>query len=177
MAVALALLGADVHVIDFSDENCRFALDLAAAANVSISYSVCDVMNAGGLGVSCGFDVLLLELGVLHYHQDLEGLLAVLRGLVADDGTLLLNEFHPTQRKLFWPDGPKDYFQHDLVEADVPNPDVSGGSLGKCRYRFWTMGEVITAVVKSGFRVSRLDEHPDWSDPTIPGTFTLLALA
>ncbi|MDR6665597.1 hypothetical protein J2X71_001855 [Rhizobium sp. 1399] len=32
----------------------------------------------------------------------------------------------------------------------------------------------MTAVVKAGFRVATLDEHPDWVDPTIPGSFTLM---
>ncbi|MDB5535939.1 MAG: SAM-dependent methyltransferase protein, partial [Devosia sp.] len=99
------------------------------------------------------------------------------RMLTADRGYLVLNEFHPVQRKLFWPEGPKDYFCTDLVEADVPNPDATGPSLGRCRYRFWTLGEIVTSVIKAGFTITRLDEHPDWADPTIPGSFTVLASA
>jgi hypothetical protein len=41
--------------------------------------------------------------------------------------------------------------------------------------RFWTLGEIVTAVVSAGLSVERLDEHPDWTDPKPPGTFTLLA--
>jgi|TARA_B110000008_G_scaffold78472_2_gene80070 hypothetical protein len=39
------------------------------------------------------------------------------------------------------------------------------------------MGEIVTAVIKAGFTIDRLDEHPDWIDPAIPGSFTLLAHA
>ena len=117
----------------------------------------------------------MLELGILHYHQDLDLFFAVMRKLAVRGGTLVLNEFHPLQRKLFWTQGPRDYFQTKLTEADVPNPDAAGASLGKCLYRFWTMGEIVTAVIKAGFIVDRLDEHPDWTDSAIPGSVTLLA--
>lgn len=177
VAVALARLGADVFVVDFSEENQRYALALAAAAEVSIEYAVSDVMEAAVLGQAHQFDVIVLELGILHYHQDLDGFFSVMRMLTANGGHLVLNEFHPVQRKLFSPEGPKNYFRDDLVEADVPNPDASGASLGRCHYRFWTLGEVVTSVIKAGFAVTRLDEHPDWTDSTIPGSFTLLASA
>ena len=175
VAVALARLGASVFVIDFSEENQRYALALAAAAEVSIEYAVSDVMEAAALGRAHQFDAIVLELGILHYHQDLDGFFSVMRMLTANGGHLVLNEFHPVQRKLFWPDGPKNYFGDDLVEADVPNPDAAGASLGRCQYRFWTLGEVVTSVIKAGFTIIRLDEHPDWTDPTVPGSFTLLA--
>lgn len=177
VAVALARLGAEVLVIDFSEENQRFALRLAEAADVVIDYALCDTMEAGQLGRDPSFDVLVLELGILHYHRDIDQFFAVMRQLIATDGTLVLNEFHPVQRKLFRTEGPHDYFQTGLTEADVPNPDIAGESLGKCLYRFWTMGELITAIIKAGFTIARLDEHPDWNDPTIPGTFTLVAHA
>jgi 2-polyprenyl-3-methyl-5-hydroxy-6-metoxy-1,4-benzoquinol methylase len=177
IAVALARQGADVTVIDFSEENRRFALDLATAAGVTIDYALCDIMEAGGLVRARDFDILVLELGILHYHQDIEGFFTVMRTLARDGGTLFLNEFHPVQRKLFWTEGPRDYFQTDLIEADVPNPDLTGASLGRCLYRFWTMGDILTAVIKAGFTIVRLDEHPDQTDSTIPGSFTLLALA
>ena len=177
VAVALAALRAEVMVIDFSAENRRFALELAAAAEVTIDYAVCDVLKAADLSGAHDFDVLVLELGILHYHQDLDLFFAVMRKLAVRGGVLVLNEIHPLQRKLFWSEGPKDYFQTKLTEAEVPNPDAAGAALGKCLYRFWTMGEIVTAVIKAGFTIDRLDEHPDWIDPAIPGSFTLLAYA
>lgn len=177
VAVALARRGADVLVVDFSEENQRYALALAAAAEVSIEYAVSDVMEAYALGRAHHFDAIVLELGILHYHQDLDGFFSVMRMLVANGGNLVLNEFHPVQRKLFWPEGPRNYFYADLVEGDVPNPDATGVALGRCQYRFWGLGEIVTSVIKAGFTVTRLDEHPDWNDPTIPGSFTILASA
>ena len=98
VAVALAALRAEVMVIDFSAENRRFALELAAAAEVTIDYAVCDVLKAADLNGACDFDVLVLELGILHYHQDLDLFFAVMRKLAVRGGVLVLNEFHPLQR-------------------------------------------------------------------------------
>lgn len=98
-----------------------------------------------------------------------------MRGLAADGGILLLNEFHPIQRKLYWPEGPHNYFEAGLIEADVPNPNQDGESLGRCMYQFWTLGEIVNTAINVVFRIARLDEHPDWEDPTIPGSFTMLA--
>lgn len=176
IAVALARLGADVLVIDFAEENRRFALELAASAGVEIEYALCDILKADELGLGRQFDILVLELGILHYH----GTWTVFSGdarAYRRRWHAPLNEFHPLQRKLFWPEGPHHYFQTDLVEADVPNPADGGASLGICTYRFWTMGEILTAVANAGFKLAKLEEHPDWVDPTIPGSFTLLAQA
>lgn len=177
VAVALAHLGAEVLVIDFAEDNRRFALELAACAGVAIDYALCDVLKANELGRNHQFDILVLELGILHYHQDLDRFFLVMRELAADGGTLILNEFHPIQRKIYWSEGPRNYFETALIEADVPNPVHGGERLGRCMYRFWTLGEIVTAAVKAGFRVARLDEHPDWQDPTIPGSFTMLGEA
>ena len=177
VAVSLALLGAKVTVIDFSEENRRYAMELAAAAGVAIDYRVCDVIEAGTLGLDSSFDAIVMELGILHYHQDLDRFFAVMASLAAPDALVLINEFHPVQRKLFWAPKPRDYFNAALIEGDVPNPTGDGRSLGTCMLRFWTLGEIVTAAIGAGFAVKRLDEHPDWTDPKIPGTFTLVARA
>jgi 2-polyprenyl-3-methyl-5-hydroxy-6-metoxy-1,4-benzoquinol methylase len=172
VAVSLALLGADVTVVDFAEENRRYAMALAAAAGVTIAYRVGDVMDAGALGRV--FDAVVMELGILHYHQDLDRFFAVMAALAKPGATLVLSEFHPVRRKLFWVE-PRDYFNAALVEGDVPNPTGEARSLGKCTLRFWTLGEIVTAAIGAGFTVSRLEEHPDWDDAKIPGTFTLVA--
>lgn len=116
-----------------------------------------------------------MELGILHYHQDIARFFAAMKAITRPGGTMVINEFHPVQRKLFWTPERRDYFDAALVEGDVPNPTGDGRSLGKCTLRFWTLGEIVTAVIGAGFTVMRLEEHPDWDEPTIPGTFTLVA--
>ncbi len=177
VAVALATQGATVEVLDFSEKNQRYALELASAANVQIKYTLTDILQANAPSRDHSFDILVLELGILHYHQNLDQFFAVMRKLAKDGGALLLNEFHPIQRKLFWADGPQNYFHNDLHIADVPSPDGFNKDLGTCTYRFWTLGEVISSAINAGFKIQKLEEHPDWKNPSIPGSFTLVAQA
>jgi 2-polyprenyl-3-methyl-5-hydroxy-6-metoxy-1,4-benzoquinol methylase len=172
VAVALALLGAEATVLDFADENRRYALELAAAAGVSLDYRLGDVMEAGALGLA-PFDWLVMELGILHYHQDLGAFFRVLAGLLAPGGRMIVNDFHPVRTKLR--QGVPDYFNAEVVIGDVPNPTGAGESLGKCVLRFWTLGEVVTAAIEAGFVIEKLIELPDWDDPKFPGMFTLIA--
>lgn len=84
VAVALARLGAKVEVVDFSDENRRYALALVAAADVSIDYAAIDVMTAATPERLHQFDALVIELGILRYHQDIDRFFSVIRALVAN---------------------------------------------------------------------------------------------
>jgi 2-polyprenyl-3-methyl-5-hydroxy-6-metoxy-1,4-benzoquinol methylase len=175
VAVALALIGADATVIDFAEENRRYALQLAAAAGVTIDYRVADAMEADTLGLA-PFDWVAMELGILHYHQDLVGFFRVMARLAKPGGRLVLNEFHPVNRKLRQAGVPADYFNAEVMIGDVPNPTGDGTRLGQCAFRAWTLGEIVTATIDAGWVVEKLLEHPDWVDePTWPGTFTLLA--
>lgn len=175
-AVALALLGAMVTVIDFAEENRRYALELAAAAGVTLDYRVADSILADTLGLE-RFDATVMELGVLHYHQDIARFFGVVAALTMPGGTMVLNEFHPVQRKLFGGLGgaPPNYFHADLVIDDVPNPVRDGPRLGQCAYRFWTLGEALTAILGARFTIEAFEELPAWDDPRLPGMFTVKA--
>ncbi len=175
VAVALALLGADATVLDFAEQNRRYALELAAAAGVAIDYRLGDVIEAEGLGLQ-PFDAVVMELGILHYHQDLDRFFRVMAALTRPGGRLVVNDFHPVERKLhMFPADQRDYFHAEPIASPVPNPVPDGPPLGTCVLRFWTLGEIVTAVIGAGFRLDRLEELPSWIDPKIPGMFTLAA--
>ena len=176
LAVSLALLGAQVTVIDFAEDNRRYAAELASAAQVGLDYVLSDIMAAADLGLGA-FDALVMELGILHYHLDIAAFFRVVGRLCGAGATLVLHEFHPVQRKLFpaYPGQAPDYFSADLVRAPVPDPTGQGRVLGECQYRFWTLAEVLGAALAAGFRVKAFQEHPDWNDPTLPGAYTLVA--
>ncbi|MDO8410331.1 MAG: methyltransferase domain-containing protein [Phenylobacterium sp.] len=176
LAVSLALLGAQVTVIDFAEDNRRYAAELADAAQVSLDYVLANVLAAADLGLGA-FDALVMELGILHYHLDIAAFFQVMGRLCGEDAALVLHEFHPVQRKLFqpYPGQAPDYFSAELVRAPVPDPTGQDRVLGECQYRFWTLGEVLGAALAAGFQVTRFQEHPDWTDPHIPGAYTLVA--
>jgi 2-polyprenyl-3-methyl-5-hydroxy-6-metoxy-1,4-benzoquinol methylase len=175
VAVALALLGAEATVLDFAEENRRYALELAAAAGVAIDYRLGDVMQAPALGLT-PFDWVVAEGGILHYHQDIAAFFRVMTQLAKPGGRLLLEEFHPVERKLILPGAVGDYFSAGPVEGSVPDPTGAGRKLGTAVMRGWTLGEIVTGAIEGDWRIDRLDEAPGWlSPPTIPGMFTLLA--
>lgn len=171
VAVAFALLDAEAAVLDFAEQNRRYALELAAAAGVTIDYRLGDVMEAGRLGLA-PFDWLAMELGILWYHQDITAFFRVMAGLLAPGGRMVLNDFHPA-RQLRKPD--VDYFDPGPFVGEVPNPTGSGESLGQCVLRFWNLGEVVSAAIDAGFVIEKLIELPDWDDPKFPGMYTLVA--
>jgi len=176
LAVSLALLGAQMTVIDFAEDNRRYATELASAARVRLDYVLSDIMAAPDLDLGA-FDAVVMELGVLHYHLDIAAFFRVMGQLCRTGAMLVLHEFHPVERKLFhaYPGPEPDYFSADIVRAPVPDPTGQDRILGECQYRFWTLGEVLGAALAAGFRLKAFQEHPDWTDPHIPGAYTLVA--
>lgn len=193
-AVALALLGADVTVVDISASNEKYATELAEAAGVSIQYIVSDVLD---LNLSQSFDIVLLELGVLHYFLDLKPLFHIISHLLKQDGTFILRDYHPVYTKLLGVDHPSfrangNYFDEELIEDDVAYSilltESQKAAVPRTKIRRWTLGEVITAMAEANFKIEKLIEehgsHQRWVFPStspegieerIPGLYTLIA--
>ncbi len=190
-AVALALLGARVTVVDFSDGNRRYATDLAEAAGTHIEYIVADVLSLEGKIEMQSFDIVFAEMGILHYFTELKPFMDAVFKLLSFNGLFILRDFHPVSTKLisyrgstakvrkYRVDG--DYFDKGLKERDVAFgkflPD--GSESAKVLLRAWNLGEIISAVAGSGFVVQSLEEEPNQSsdvfDKGIPKTYTLTA--
>jgi len=181
-AVPLAVLGARVTVIDISRENGRYAAELAAAAGVALEYVVADYASCDLSRFEGRFDIAYMEGGVLHYFGDLDALFDRTRKLLRAGGCLVLNDFHPFRKCV---DGAVptdgDYFDADLHDAPVAYEDLLHGadkaSMPKCLLRYWTLGEIVTGIAKSGLRIERMRETPYLTRPKIPGDFTIVARA
>ncbi|WP_459501754.1 class I SAM-dependent methyltransferase [Bacillus sp. C1] len=193
-AVAFALLGADVTVVDLSESNAKYATELADAAGVSIEYIVSDVLE---IMPSQSFDVVLLELGVLHYFLDLKPLFELISGLLKNNGTFILRDYHPLYTKLLAIDDQKfkasgDYFSEEVVEEHVAYSilldKAQQETLPKTMIRRWTLGEIITAVIEANLCLEKLiEEHgshqrwvfppsaPEGMEERVPGLYTLIA--
>lgn len=136
-------------------------------------------------------DVILLELGVLHYFIDLAPLLAAAAAALAPNGILLLREFHPVSTKLLASAGRKhrvqgDYFDAAITTAPVAYSKYASDSSSssssyhgdrKVQLRRWTLGEVVTATARAGLLVRSLQEEPGVkrADAGLPKLFTLVA--
>ena len=182
LAVAFALLGADVTVYDLSEPNRRYALELARAAGVGLEYQLGDFGTLDLSGDAGTFDAVAVDHGVLHYFTDLEMLVGRFYSLLKPGGQLVINEFHPLLKKVVslaagQPAFTGDYFSGALETVPVAYANFADrpGTLPHCLVRRWTLGEIVTAVSTGGFVIAELLELPDATLPTLPGSFVLHA--
>ncbi|MCR8847447.1 methyltransferase domain-containing protein [Rossellomorea sp. SC111] len=194
-AVSLALLGAEVTVVDISKENSIYAMELAAAAGVDIHYIVSDLLEIPGEEKKEDYDFVILELGVLHYFVDLVPVFTIVNKMLKKGGTFILRDFHPMLTKLLSVEGTKmvaagDYFGNCEIEVDVAFWKLLKSDLlhpsTKNRIRRWTLGDIITAIGITGLTITQLEEEAGirWAFPAnaplgiennIPGLFTIIA--
>lgn len=190
-AAALALLGADVTVVDFSEGNKRYAMELAKEAEVKIKYILSDVLKLPEEELTGDYDIVFAEMGILHYFTDLKPFMNLIYKLLGNNGLLVIRDFHPISTKLISSRGSTakvrkhkvngDYFDTSLIEKDVSyskylNDDEEHE---KVLLREWNLGEIVTAVAQEGFIIKSLDEEANLSsdvfDKGIPKTFTITA--
>ena len=190
-AVSLALLGADVTVVDFSEGNKRYALKLADVAGVKIEYILSDVLKLTDQQLSGDFDIVFAEMGILHYFTDLKPFMDIIYKLLKKHGLVVIRDFHPVSTKLITSRGSTskvrkhkvtgDYFDATLKEKEVSYSKYSSDddSAQKVLLRLWNLGEIVTSVANSGLLIKSLDEEPNLSsdsfDKGIPKTFTIVA--
>lgn len=178
-AVPLALLGADVTVFDISEENKKYALELASCAGTTIDYMVTDIYDIDLKRYEGYFDILYLEGGILHYFGDLEKFMHILYSLLKDGGTMILSDFHPV-RKCINSLGEVNYFDTEIKKGDVAYKvffdEEEHADFPDVLVRSYTLSDIINSVIGSGFNMQRFDEHRGWNNENIPWEFTILAV-
>ena len=187
VAVPLALLGADVTVFDISEENRRYALELAKCAGVSIRYEVCDFYDVDLNRHGNLFDTAYLEGGILHYFHDIDRFAFILHSIIKPDGKLILSDFHPFRKIIPAGQAGKsakvtngNYFDCRAYPGDVAYksyfPQAEQENFPDCSLRFYTLSEIFNALIGAGFNIREFNEHPSWEDEKIPGEFTIYAI-
>lgn len=182
-AIALALLGADVTVVDISEENRLYATQTAAAAGVKLDYICSDALRIPGEEALGEFDIVLMEFGVLHYFTDLSAIFTVVRRRLGPRGRFLLTDFHPFARawmrtnQLSQPTGA--YFDDSIRQGEIAFakllPEEDRSQLKDVLVRSWTVGEIITAIGSTGLRIRAFEEIPASENPRLPEFYTLVA--
>ena len=180
-AVSLALMGADVTVVDISEENRLYAMRTAEAARVRIDYICADATNIPEEEKLGQYDIVLMEFGILHYFAELDPIFSTVRRRLTSNGRLLLTDFHPFARVWkSWREGQTscDYFDKRFHEGVVAFaqllPEEGRSGLGKVMTRGWTVGDIVAAVGKAGLFVRAFEEFPS-SAPGLPEFYTLVA--
>lgn len=198
LAVSMALLGAEVTVVDISSDNARYARELAAAAGVHIEYLVMDVMEFPVEKYADAYDLVIMELGILHWIMNLGRFFEIVAGMLKEGGRMILRDFHPFKQKvLHWKNGQMiasgDYFDDSIREGVVPyakflNEEVRK-ELTDIRTRAWTLGEIITGLAASGLSIRIFHEEsgpiqrwvfpedaPEGMESRLPGIYTMVAV-
>ncbi|WP_312094335.1 methyltransferase domain-containing protein [Niallia sp.] len=179
-AVPLALLGADVTIFDLSEENERYAKELAYYANISIEFIVGDVYDIDLKTYGDAFDILYLEGGVLHYFHDIDKLMFTLFSLLKKNGIMILSDYHPFLKCLN-----DDYtVKQTYFESKLHTGDISYKQFFSKReqedfpnvvIRLYTLSEIINSLIAAGFILEKFDEHRGWKNENIPWEFTIIA--
>lgn len=181
-AVPLAVLGAEVTVFDISEDNRRYALQLAEAAGAALDYQVCDALEIPMEQYGEKFDVVFMEGGVLHYFHDIDQFMGIMYGLLLPGGKLICSDFHPFGKVMDTLDlgqPTMSYFSTEAFEGEMAHArfydEETRKRFPKCSYRKYTISEIINGSLRAGFVMERFDEHPSWTNHAVPGEFTLIA--
>ena len=181
-AIPLALLGAEVTVFDISEDNKRYALEVAAAAHVNITYEVGDVLDIDKEKYAGYFDVVFMEGGILHYFHNIDEFMSVMNMLLKPDGKMICSDFHPFTKisdVLHLEQPSVGYFSTEVFEIEMAHArfyeEEIRSQMPKCLCRKYTLSEIINSIIRCGFTLERFDEYPAWENPDVPGEFTIVA--
>ena len=182
-AIPLAILGADVTVFDLSEQNRRYAMETAQAAQVKIYYEVCDILEIDLSKYGEYFDVAFMEGGILAYFHDIDEFMKMMYAILKPEGKMICSDFHPIIKimdtlKLETPT--MSYFSTDVFEGEMAHArfydEETRKQFPKCRYRRYTISEIINSIIRNGFSLRQFDEHPAWENNALPGEFTAIAV-
>lgn len=181
-AVPLAVLGAQVTVFDISEDNKKYAMELAEAAKVHIDYEVCDVLKIDLEKFGDCFDIVFMEGGILHYFHDINEFMKIMYALLKTNGKMICSDFHPFTKisdVLNFAQPTMSYFSTEVFESEMAHArfyeEEIRKAMPKCSYRKYNISEIINSVIDNNFVIRRFDEHPSWMDDRVPGEFTVIA--
>jgi len=167
-------LGAqEVVGLDFSPRMLELAARLSAAVGAPARWILADVVDAPA-ELDGTADLVYTGRGALIWLQDLDAWAAVVARLLAPGGRFVLFEGHPVEW-LFdadtdghWVATGYDYFggpeaSRGWEPAYIDRLSIQDADQSWKFARAWTVGEVVTAIVRAGLRLEQLAEHPvDW---------------
>ena len=146
-------------------------METAEAAGVQINFVVGDVLEIDLDTYGETFDVVFMEGGILHYFHDLNEFMRIMYRLLKPGGKMICSDFHPFTKiydSLHLGIPSMGYFFSDVYEGEMAQArfyeEPIRSRIPKCRYRKYTVSEIINAIINTGFRLQRFDEHPAWED-------------
>jgi SAM-dependent methyltransferase len=177
--VSLARLGADMSGLDFSAASLEQARTLAAATGADVRFVQAEVYDAVQALEGARFDLVYTGIGALCWLPDIDRWAQTVAALLAPGGRLFMREGHP----MLWsledsrPDGLL-VLEHPYFEREQPVVFSAGGTYVQTEAEFkenttheWNhgLGEIVTALLANGLRLTGLAEHDSVPWDALPG--------
>jgi SAM-dependent methyltransferase len=181
--ISLARLGARMTGLDFSPASLAEARALAARAGADVAFVQADVYDAADVLGEAAFDLVYTGVGALCWLPDIRRWAGVAARLLRPGGRLFLREGHPVLWSLAdpRPDGllaiEYPYFERDEPTVwDEPGTYVETDAVFTHNLTHeWNhgLGELITALLGQGMRLTGFTEHDSVPWEALPGQMTL----
>lgn len=166
--LSLHRLGARMSGLDFSAASIAQARSLAERAGAAIDYVVAPVHDALSVLPGESFDLVYTGVGALLWLPDLTDWAGVVAGLLAPDGRLFLREGHPMLSTLESRDLGEPALRYPYFDRPEPMVWDEPGTYVETGHQFTatrsaefshSLGEVVTALLAAGLRLTMLVEH------------------
>jgi len=167
--VSLSRLGARMTGLDFSTTALEQARALAQRAGADVEFVHAEVYDAVDLLGAGRFDLVFTGIGALGWLPDIRRWARVVADLLAPDGRLFIREGHPVLWAL---DSPRPdgllALEYPYFESAEPTIFDEPGTYVETTHEFtqtvtaeWNhgLGEIVTAVLDAGLRLTMLVEH------------------
>ncbi|MFC0115673.1 class I SAM-dependent methyltransferase [Kibdelosporangium aridum] len=177
--LSLARLGAEMTGLDFSPAALAEARRLATEAGAEIPFHEADVYDAVDVLGAESFDLVYTGVGALCWLPSVSRWAQVVTSLLRPGGRLFIREGHP----MLWgldedasPPYPRyPYFEHaePLVFSGEETYVATDTKLSQ-KSHSWnhSIGEIITALLHNGLRLTQFVEHDSVPWCAIPGQMT-----
>ena len=181
--LSLSRLGAAMTGLDFSAASLTEARRISDRAGAGITYLEADVYDAVQVAGAGAYDLVYTGIGALCWLPDIRRWAEVVAGLLAPGGRLFLREAHPVLwaladppvegrlalelpyfeqvEPLVWEDG-ATYVETDVQFTSTVTHEWNHG-----------LGEVVTALLDVGLRLTGLVEHDSVPWDALPSMMTL----
>lgn len=167
--VSLARLGARMTGLDFSEPAIAVARDLAASAGADVTFVHADVYDAVDVLGAERFDLVYTGVGALCWLPSVTRWAKVVAGLLRPGGRLFIREGHPVLWAMdYRSDDGEIRLRFSYFEQDEPDVIDEPGTYVDTDQEFtegvthtWNrgLGEIVTALMDEGMRLTMLVEH------------------
>ena len=176
--LSLARLGARMSGLDFSGPALAEARALAARAGAEIDYVEARVDQAPEVLPQGAFDLVFTGIGALCWLPDVAEWARVVAGLLKPGGELFVREGHPMLWTIDETRMDALHIKYPYFETAEPVVFDEPGTYVESEHVFvhtrsasWNhgLGEVVSAVLAAGLRVTLLEEHRSVPWEALPG--------